>query len=65
MVLLLGEKEAERQREANEHLAEERRESEKRLRSHTRWLVATFLSAFLAMIGVFVSLLITNGYLPL
>ena len=57
-------KEAEaRQRATEERLAQERKESEKRLRTHTRWLVATFFTAFFAMIGVFVSLLISNGYL--
>ena len=58
-------KEAEaRQLATEERLAQERMESEKRLRSQSRWLVATFFTAFFAMIGVFVSLLITNGYLP-
>ena len=57
-------KEAEaRQRATEERLAQERMESEKRLRSHTRWLVATFFTAFITMIGIF-SLLISNGYLP-
>ena len=52
-----------RQHAAYERLAQERRESERRFRSWLRWLVATFVSATIAMLGVVASLLISNGYL--
>ena len=51
-----------RQHAAYERLAQERRDSERRLRSWLRWLVATFISATIAMIGVIASLLISNGH---
>ena len=39
--------------------------SEKRFSSMFKWLVATFITMFITMIGVFANLLISNGYLPL
>ena len=50
-----------RQRAAYERLAQERKESERRFRTWLMWLIATFVSATIAMIGVVASLLITRG----
>ena len=54
---------AQERRESEQRLAEERKEAERRFKSWLRWLVATFISATIAMIGVVASLLISNGYL--
>ena len=54
---------AQERREAEQRLAEERKEAERKFRSWLRWLVATFISATIAMIGVVASLLISNGHL--
>ena len=50
-----------RQRAAYERLAQERKEAERKFRTWLMWLIATFVSATIAMIGVVVSLLITRG----
>ena len=63
--LAVDRKEAEaRQRAVEERLVQERKESEKRIRTHTGLLVAIFLTALFGMIGVYASLLVSNGYLP-
>ena len=54
---------AQERRESELRLAAERKEAERRFRSWLRWLVATFVSATIAMLGVVASLLISNGYL--
>ena len=54
---------AQERKEAEQRLAQERKEAERKFRSWLRWLVATFVSATIAMIGVVASLLISNGYL--
>ena len=53
-----------RQRAAYERLAQERKEAEARHRSWIRWMIATFVSATLGMIGVIVTLLIASGWSP-
>ena len=53
---------AQERRESEQRLAEERKEAERRFKSWLRWLVATFVSATIAMLGVVASLLISNGY---
>ena len=58
-------KEAEaRQRTTEERLAQERKDWDKVVKSHTRWLVATFVTVFIGVAGFFVALLQANGYLP-
>ena len=54
---------AQERRETEQRLAIERKESELRFRSTLRWIVATFVSATIAIVGVIASLLISNGYL--
>ena len=54
---------AQERRESERRLAEERKDAERRFKSWLRWLVATFVSATIAMLGVVASLLISNGYL--
>ena len=52
-------------KESQERLERVRIESQRTIRAYTRWLVATFMAAFIAMIGVFVNLLVSSGYLLL
>ena len=54
---------AQERKESEQRLAEERKDAERKFRSWLRWLVATFISATIAMLGVVASLLISNGYL--
>ena len=58
-------KEAEaRQRATEERLAQERNDWDKVVKSHTKWLVATFVTVLIGVAGFFVALLQANGYLP-
>ena len=58
-------KEAEaRQRATEERLAQERKDWDKVVKSHTKWLVATFVTVLIGVAGFFVALLQANGYLP-
>ena len=54
---------AQERKESAQRLAEERKEADRRFKSWLRWLVATFVSATIAMLGVVASLLISNGHL--
>ena len=54
---------AQERKESELRLSEERKESELRFRSTLRWIVATFVSATIAIIGVVASVLISSGFL--
>ena len=63
--LAMDRKESEaRQRATEERLAQERKDWDKVVKSHTRWLVATFVTVFIGVAGFFVALLGANGHLP-
>ena len=67
MQLIAYERLAHERKESQEKLENERKESDSRYRSLFRWLVATFVSVTLGMIGIFIALaalLISNGRLP-
>ena len=53
-----------RQRATEERLAQERKDWDKVVKSHTKWLVATFVTVLIGVAGFFVALLSVNGYLP-
>ena len=53
-----------RQRATEERLAQERKDWDNVIRTHTRWLVATFVTVLIGVAGFFVALLGANGYLP-